>query len=501
MGRHRTTTILLLAAAPLLAACGAAVQAGGYDHPTTTTEATTTTSTTTTLPPTTTTTTTLPPTTSTTLPDEEEPSTTTTVPGHKWFVCKYVGTPGLDERLQTGDNPISVDGHSIATYPNIVIGAFFADAQGRSVVIAQDIGQAEPDPDEACPPGDTGTTTTTSSTTSTTSTTTTTLPPTTTTTPPTPSLFSIAPQSFCLNDGSRIVQFTLGDRPDLEESAGTIRFNRPGTFAFFGPAISRTFVSGAVVNVAIPTDIPDLPDVIRVIYFINDDSDITAFGDVQTFPTGPTCQATETTTTTVPPTTVVDTFPTTTTPTTTVTPDTFQFSGASTVCVSEVPTIRITFGNALPDLAGQTGALTMTAVNGGAVVGEQALVYAPGTTVDILYPGTQVNADGSIADVPGWTLQSNGLWVLDPSDEYLRDGIVLTYVLNPTATATVQYPPESSACADPDGPFAPGVTPPAAGQLPRTGNEIGDWLITAIVLTLGGAAVVLFTRRKTGLES
>ena len=26
----------------------------------------------------------------------------------KVFVCKYVGTPGVDERLQTGDNPISV---------------------------------------------------------------------------------------------------------------------------------------------------------------------------------------------------------------------------------------------------------------------------------------------------------------------------------------------------------------------------------------------------------
>src|SRR4051794_6500823 len=32
---------------------------------------------------------------------------------HKVFVCKYVGTPGVNERLQTGNNPISVDLHSI----------------------------------------------------------------------------------------------------------------------------------------------------------------------------------------------------------------------------------------------------------------------------------------------------------------------------------------------------------------------------------------------------
>lgn len=68
----------------------------------------------------------------------------------KYFVCKYVGTPGTDERLQTGDNPISVAGPSIATYPNIVLGDFFNDKQGRSVVIAEDNGQAEPSV-SACP--------------------------------------------------------------------------------------------------------------------------------------------------------------------------------------------------------------------------------------------------------------------------------------------------------------------------------------------------------------
>ena len=85
--------------------------------------------------------------------------------------------------------------------------------------------------------------------------------------------------------------------------------------------------------------------------------------------------------------------------------------------------------------------------------------------MDILYPGTEVNAVGSIADVPGWTLQPNGLWVRDPSDEFLREGIYLTYEVNPTAgPVLVEYPPESSECANPEN---PPLTPPT-GTLPRT---------------------------------
>lgn len=135
--------------------------------------------------------------------------------------------------------------------------------------------------------------------------------------------------------------------------------------------------------------------------------------------------------------------------------------------MSEVPTIRIEFLNQFPSLAGQTGTLTMADLNGN-VVSVQSLVYQPGTTVDLLYPGTSINADGSVADVPGWNLNSDGFWVRDPSDEFLREGIVLTYTVNPTATATVTYPPESSACANPDGPFPPGSTTTLPGALPPT---------------------------------
>lgn len=72
----------------------------------------------------------------------------------KYFVCKYVGTPGVDEILQTGQNPISVAASAIKEDP-IVVGSFFADDQGRSYVLAlddTDPGPAGDPPVSECPP-------------------------------------------------------------------------------------------------------------------------------------------------------------------------------------------------------------------------------------------------------------------------------------------------------------------------------------------------------------
>ncbi len=64
-------------------------------------------------------------------------------PAEKVFVCKYVGKPGVDERLQTGQNPISVSSNAIKDYAGV--GSSFNDAQGRSLVVAIDTGQDEPE--------------------------------------------------------------------------------------------------------------------------------------------------------------------------------------------------------------------------------------------------------------------------------------------------------------------------------------------------------------------
>ena len=77
---------------------------------------------------------------------------------HKVYVCKYVGTPGAGEVLQTGQNPIEVDSHALEG--GGFSGAFpfeFSDAHGRSVAIGWS-GKGYPELGlESCLGPDTGT--------------------------------------------------------------------------------------------------------------------------------------------------------------------------------------------------------------------------------------------------------------------------------------------------------------------------------------------------------
>jgi hypothetical protein len=302
---------------------------------------------------------------------QELPEETTSTSGpetHKVFVCKYVGTPGVDEVLQTGDNPISVDIHAV-DFPGI--GAFFADGQFRSFVLAFDVGQDEPSPDE-CP------------------------------------------------------------------------------------------------DVTPPTTEP------------------------------PTTTTTEGTTTTTTSTTLPPGVPTL-----------FSVGGAGSVCVEGVPFIEITFGNR-PDLDGEVGSLSFTSADG-QDIGAVDVEFQSGETVQIIYPGAEVDENGVPIDFPGWELNADGFWVIDESDAFLRDGLVLTYTLGEeTATAEVTYPPETEACADPDGPFPPGVTAPptvpseapvatpaasSGGSPPVTGFELVGLVGAAVVAILAGVAGMLARRR------
>lgn len=67
----------------------------------------------------------------------------------KFFVCKYVGTPGDNEQLQTGQNPISVSENAV----DGGVGSYFNNKHGRSYVLAEDTGQAEPSVSN-CPKAD-----------------------------------------------------------------------------------------------------------------------------------------------------------------------------------------------------------------------------------------------------------------------------------------------------------------------------------------------------------
>jgi hypothetical protein len=115
---------------------------------------------------------------------------------HKSYVCKYVSKPGHAERLQTGQNPIWVDNHSLLGYDGTVtVGQQFKDGQFRSVVIVANTPKLHPEPSVSdCPPVTPPTTTTTTPPT----TTKTTTPPvttTTTTTKTTPVTTSTTPAS------------------------------------------------------------------------------------------------------------------------------------------------------------------------------------------------------------------------------------------------------------------------------------------------------------------
>ena len=67
----------------------------------------------------------------------------------KVYVCKYVGTPGQNERLQTGGNPINVSVNAIQNFQGI--GSYFNDQQGRSFVVAWDSGDGQEPPVSMCP--------------------------------------------------------------------------------------------------------------------------------------------------------------------------------------------------------------------------------------------------------------------------------------------------------------------------------------------------------------
>jgi hypothetical protein len=237
-----------------------------------------------------------------------------------------------------------------------------------------------------------------------------------------------------------------------------------------------------------------------------------------TVPTGPTTSTLPGTTTTLPgatttlpggPTTVVGTNPLTvpTGPTTTTLPgapttppvnpdlNSLDIGSAASVCSRDVPFIDITFGNQ-PQFNGLVGTITFATLDGDFVEVVPVTYEANATSVD---PVT-----GEATDWPGWLLNDDGFWVLDPSDAEFRDGLTVTATLPlpvgglgqsrlaqaeqvVTATTTITYPPETEACSSPEGPFAPGgATSAGGGTLPATGRNLGLGLLLAGLLGLLG---------------
>lgn len=153
----------------------------------------------------------------------------------------------------------------------------------------------------------------------------------------------------------------------------------------------------------------------------------------------------------------------------------------------------------------------------------------------MLWPGATVDEDGNPTGWPGWTLQGDGTWVLDPAAPHynLREQAVVEIRINPTAAETTVYPPATPNCAaqppqppvTPEPPVTPpATTPPAAvappapavsvpGTLPRTAVAMPTRLADTgapdgaseqrgaigglgIAATLAGLALWSFARRR-----
>jgi hypothetical protein len=148
------------------------------------------------------------------------------------------------------------------------------------------------------------------------------------------------------------------------------------------------------------------------------------------------------------------------------------------------------------DLNGRVGTLTFIDLNG-KVIDVRPITYEAGGTHTELYPGASVDpVTGEATDWPGWMQNAFGFWIEDPSDALWRQGLTLVVSVNPTASASVSYPPASSACASPASSLQQGV----GTTLPVTGRNGRDAYNVALVAVLLGSLLVVIAgaRRVAG---
>jgi hypothetical protein len=186
-----------------------------------------------------------------------------------------------------------------------------------------------------------------------------------------------------------------------------------------------------------------------------------------------------------PPTTPASSPPSTPPPSTTTAAPIFV-GAVGTTCQKDVPVIGIEMGDRA-DLDGRVGTLTFIDLNG-KVIDVRPFTYEAGGTHTELYPGASVDpVTGEATDWPGWMQNAFGFWVEDPSDALWRQGLTLVVSVNPTASASISYPPASSACASPPTALQQGV----GTTLPVTGSNGRDAYSVALVAVMIGSLLVV----------
>ncbi|ACQ78718.1 LPXTG-motif cell wall anchor domain protein [Beutenbergia cavernae DSM 12333] len=161
----------------------------------------------------------------------------------------------------------------------------------------------------------------------------------------------------------------------------------------------------------------------------------------------------------------------------------------SPICDGDAP--YLVYDVDVENTEGSTATITFVNPSGGNVVYTD--LPLSGT---ILWPGAAVDGSGAPTDWPGWAFVG-GEWVEDSSDAWLRNPITVTIEVNPTASATVSYPPATPSCsANPPGREDP--PPPSSGEarLPNTGTETLTYAgIAGGLVVLGGLTVAAVRRR------
>jgi hypothetical protein len=209
----------------------------------------------------------------------------------------------------------------------------------------------------------------------------------------------------------------------------------------------------------------------------------------------PPCTPPTTPPPTSPPTTPPPTSPPPSTPPSTTAAGPIFVGAVGTTCQKDVPVIVIRMGDRA-DLNGHVGTLTFIDLNG-KVIDVRPITYEAGGTHTELYPGASVDpVTGEATDWPGWMQNAFGFWIEDPSDALWRQGLTLVVSVNPTASASVSYPPASSACASPASSLQQG----AGTTLPVTGRNGRDAYNVALVAVLLGSLLVVIAgaRRVAG---
>lgn len=197
-------------------------------------------------------------------------------------------------------------------------------------------------------------------------------------------------------------------------------------------------------------------------------------------------------------------------------------SGFRPVCIGDAPFISYTIAPIGFTPADQSATLVIRSVDG-TEVGTETVDSLTG---QIIWPGASVDEAGNAIDWPGWKLAADGeSWEPDPTDDLLRDGLTIEVTVDgaPPAIATVDYPPDDSACANPPDTTPPttspsttspdttptGTTPCVPGQdndgdptddcdLASTGGGPGNLLLIGATILLAGLAALTVTRRRRG---